>query len=238
MSDRARARLPISSRREGRRGTTTSRARPSRTRTAARASRRSGRTIVRARNNDSSTETSVTTSSTMLSRNRSIRTVCVMSRALIVLMTTRLPGSGAATVMTGVRSGARQMLPDTLLCAAATETSGHSRPSPRSRYKGGRTAPTIVSIAASRKRATLWFHACLSGSSSTALRTPRSRLSAIVRPPPSKIRSRAPVSRASRVIRSSRCSGPTIASDSAISRPSRTYCATRASSSRLRYESR
>ena len=49
MSDTARARSPISSLREGRRGTLTSRDRPSRTRWAAMASRRSGRTIVRAR---------------------------------------------------------------------------------------------------------------------------------------------------------------------------------------------
>ena len=58
MSDTARASRPISSLREGRRGTLTSRARPSRTRCAASASRRSGRTMVRARKSDSRTESS------------------------------------------------------------------------------------------------------------------------------------------------------------------------------------
>ena len=128
MSLSARARLPISSRREGRRGTTTSRARPSLTRTAARASRRNGRTIVRARNSDRKIETSDTIPSTTLSRNRSLRTVWVMSRALAVVITTSPSPSAAAAVMTGVRSGARQIVAGAVCVVRAVRTSGHSPP--------------------------------------------------------------------------------------------------------------
>ena len=61
MSETARASIPISSIRSGKRGTFTSRDRPRRTRCAAIASRLSGRTIVRARNEDSKIEIVIST---------------------------------------------------------------------------------------------------------------------------------------------------------------------------------
>ena len=106
MSLTDRASMPISSRREGRRGTFTSRARPSRTRCAAIAIRRSGRTMVRARNSDSRTESKVATPSAIASAPRWLRTVRVKLRSLAVTSRVDPPESGAAAEKTGVRSGA------------------------------------------------------------------------------------------------------------------------------------
>ena len=184
MSDSARASIPISSRRLGRRGTTTSRARPSRTRIAARASIRIGRTMVRARNSDSSTDSRNATASTRLSRARSVRTVEVMSRALTVAISTRSSGSGAAAVTTGVRSGARHTVAAVAPVVRTVTTSGQRRPRPgaRSRYNGSRSLPTTVSIPASSARAASCCQPSLSGSTSWKLRTPSARLSATSRP--------------------------------------------------------
>jgi len=82
MSETARASRPISSLRWGRRGTSTSRSRPCFTRTAARASRRSGVTMVRAKNSESAAEAAITSSIATNRVERAARTLSVMSTAL------------------------------------------------------------------------------------------------------------------------------------------------------------
>ncbi len=106
MSLTDRASKPISSRREGRRGTRTSRALPSRTRCAAIAIRRSGRTMVRARNSDNSTDSKVATPSAIAKAPRWLRTARVKSRSLAVMSRVDALASGVAAENTGVRSGA------------------------------------------------------------------------------------------------------------------------------------
>ena len=91
MSCSARASRPISSRRAGRIGTSTSRARPSRTRCAAWASRRSGLAMVRARKRDSRTETIRVAARISSSEPRSARTTRRTSRALTVSSSTSPP---------------------------------------------------------------------------------------------------------------------------------------------------
>ena len=85
MSETARASRPISSFRLGSRGTFTSRARPSRTRCAATARRRSGLAIVRARNIERSTEMAMSTNIAPTMRVRSCRTALVKVRSLSVV---------------------------------------------------------------------------------------------------------------------------------------------------------
>ncbi len=54
-----------------------------------------------------------------------------MSRALTVVITTPPSAIGAAAVMTGVRSGARQTVAGAPCVARAVRTSGHSMPPSR-----------------------------------------------------------------------------------------------------------
>jgi hypothetical protein len=96
----------------------------------------------------------------------------------------------------------------------------------------------MTSIAASRNRAIVWSQASLSGSINTKFRRPSARLSTTARPAASNSRIREPVSRASLTTSGSRNAGSTAATASPISRASRAVCATRLSTTRLRYESR
>ena len=156
MSDTARANMPISSLRSGRRGTMTSRERPSRTRTAACASRRRGVTIVRARNSDRAIERNSVPSTMIASRNRSARTRRVTSRALPTLRTNRVRSrlTAAAAVTIKVRSGASHTRDATVDPVITLCNSGQSLArSPASTKGSGTFAPTICSASRSTKRA-------------------------------------------------------------------------------------
>ena len=164
MSERARASSPISSRRAGSRGTTTSRARPSLTRCAARASRRRGSTIVRARNSDSSTDTKCddrdqNTELEAFGANR--------MRDVTRIVRHQEDGAGACRSASPQRgrgydrahSGVR--VTGSLRASAARDppqAMRRGRPRPGSMNGGGRRALVTVSITRSRKRAASFSH--------------------------------------------------------------------------------